>query len=254
MAEQRQEKRPVIAVTVGRRNQATPRSEIQTVVTGCDVDYIEAVVRAGGIPLLAPTTATRAAVEAMAANTLDRVDALLLTGGGDILSLAYGEEPHPRLNYQDPARDEIEFAFARLAVERGLPVLGVCRGIQVLNVALGGTLFQDIPSQVPQACQHYATPVAATVIHTVEVTRDSLLARVVGPERLPVNSYHHQAVKDLGRGLRVNAVAPDGVIEGVEAADGKLVLAVQFHPEELAANDARMQALFDWLVEAARRR
>jgi putative glutamine amidotransferase len=248
------DKRPVIAVTVGRRNQATPRSEIQTVVTGCDVDYIEAVVRAGGVPLLAPTTANRSAVEAIVASTLDRVDGVLLTGGGDILSLAYGEEPHPRLNYQDPARDEIEFAFARQAVERGLPVLGVCRGIQVLNVALGGTLIQDIPTQVPNACQHYATPIAATVIHTVEVTRDSLMARVVGLERLPVNSYHHQAVKDLGRGLKVNMVAPDGVVEGVESSEGKPILAVQFHPEELAANDSRMQSLFGWLVEVSARR
>ncbi len=193
----------------------------------------------------------RSGDEAVMAAAMARVDGLLLTGGGDVVSLAYGEEPDPKSFGQDPLRDAAEFAAIRIALERGLPVLGICRGIQSLNVALGGTLVQDVLSQVDGVVQHYTRAIETVVIHTIDVEPDTLLARVLGVTSVAANSWHHQAVKDLGEGLRVNCRARDGVIEGIEAADGRPVLAVQCHPENIAERWPVFQRLFDWLVAEA---
>lgn len=214
---------------------------------GVDIDYLQAVQRAGGAPVILPCVADDAALRA----TLGAVGGVLLSGGGDILSLAYGEEPHEQSTLQDTVRDSMEFAVARLAIEMGLPILGICRGLQVLNVVYGGTLIQDIPSQVPAAIKHYSTGLDAVLLHTVEIEAGSLLARVVGQTTMPVNSWHHQAVNALGAGLRVNARARDGVVEGIEDANGAPVLAVQCHPEECAERHPCFQTLFTWLVEEA---
>jgi gamma-glutamyl-gamma-aminobutyrate hydrolase PuuD len=243
-------RKPIIAVSAGRRNEAAQQTHIQTVITGTNIHYVEAVERAGGAPVLMPCIADEAALVAIIA----AADGLLLTGGGDVSSLLFGEEPHRTAKYHDPIRDEMELTVTRLALEREIPILGVCRGIQLLNVALGGTLIQDIPSQVKNACNHYAAPVSPVLLHSVDIEPDSLLARVMGSDTTAVNSYHHQAVKDLGRGLRVNCRAKDGIIEGVEAADGRPILAVQFHPEEIAGQLRAFQAPFDWVVSAARER
>lgn len=243
--------RPILLVTVGRQNRATPPDEVQSVTTGCDIEYAECVVRAGGTPLLFPCVADPEAVAAAVAVA----DGILLTGGGDVVSLLYGEEPHPASKLQDPTRDEMELAVTRRALERGLPILGICRGAQVLNVALGGTLLQDIPSQAPGACKHYSEGLETVLLHTIEIEPDTLLSRVLQTTSMAVNSWHHQTVNRLGAGLRVNCRARDGLIEGVEAADGRPILGVQFHPEECAAKYPRFQLLFDWLVrEAAARR
>ena len=130
-------------------------------------------------------------------------------------------------------------------------MLGICRGIQSLNVALGGTLIQDVLSQVDGVVQHYTHAIETVVIHTIDVEPDTLLARVLGVTSVAANSWHHQAVKDLGEGLRVNCRARDGVIEGIEAADGRPVLAVQCHPENIAERWPVFQRLFDWLVAEA---
>lgn len=242
--------KPIIAISAGTRNEAALSTHIQTVVTGTNVHYVQAIVRAGGAPVVIPVITDEAALAAI----VGMADGVLLTGGGDISSLAFGEEPHRTARYHDPARDTMEMTVTHLALERGLPLLGVCRGIQLLNVALGGTLIQDIPSQVPDACNHYAQPVAPTLLHSVAIEPDSLLARVMGSETTAVNSYHHQAVSRLGRGLRVNCRARDGVIEGVESSENKPLLAVQFHPEEIADRYPAFQAPFDWLISAARER
>ena len=212
--------------------------------------YPAAVLRAGGAPILLPRTDDEDVMQAV----MLAVDGLLLTGGGDVVSLAYGEEPHPKAGGQDPVRDAAEFAAIRLALDRGLPILGICRGIQTLNVALGGTLIQDVPSQVAGACQHSTRASENMLGHTVDVEPGSLLARILGVTSTAVNSWHHQAVKGVGDGLRVNCRARDGVIEGVEAADGRPILAVQCHPEDAAEQFPLFRKLFDWLVaEAARR-
>jgi gamma-glutamyl-gamma-aminobutyrate hydrolase PuuD len=239
--------KPIILVTAGKQNPVTPRGEVQVITSGCDVDYIQSVVRAGGAPVILPCMADREAIGAAVAVA----DGVLLTGGGDIISLAYGEEPHLASKLRDPTRDEMELEVTRRALERELPVLGICRGVQVLNVALGGTLIQDVPSQVAGAVQHYSAGLDTVLLHTVAIEEDSLLARVMGTTSTAVNSWHHQAVKEVGRGLRVNCRARDGVIEGLESVDGRSILGVQFHPEECTAAYPQFRTLFDWLVHEA---
>ena len=239
--------KPVILITAGKQGQMAARAEIQAVTSTCNMQYVESVVRAGGAPITLPCVADKEAIQAI----LHTVDGVLLTGGGDVLSFAYGEEPHPASKYQDPARDDMEFEVTLQALERGLPTLGICRGIQVLNVAFGGSLIQDIPSQVPGAVKHYSEGLEPVLLHTIDIEADSLLARVVQTTSMAVNSYHHQAVNRVGDGLRLNCRARDGVIEGLEAADGRPILGVQFHPEECTATHPRFQSLFDWIVEEA---
>jgi gamma-glutamyl-gamma-aminobutyrate hydrolase PuuD len=242
-------KRPIILITAGRKNESAGDSKPQSIWNGCDIDYVQCVARSGGAPLLLPCVIDTPT--ALAA--LDVADGLLLTGGGDVLSLNYNEEPHATSKFQDPTRDAAEIALTHAAIARGIPVLGICRGLQLLNVALGGTLIQDIPSQVPGAIKHYGEGLEAALLHTISVEPDSLLAKVLGDGKMAVNSYHHQAAKDVAPGLRVNSSAPDGVIEGLESSDGKPVLCVQFHPEEIAATYPQFQPLFDWLVQEAGR-
>lgn len=236
--------KPVILLSAGKQRRAAQRSEIQTTTTGCDIDYVDSVVAAGGAPLILPCHSDGEAIAA----ALDVADGLLLTGGGDVMSLAYGEEPHPTCAHQDPIRDEMEIEAVRVAVALGLPILGICRGLQVLNVALGGTLVQDVASQVNDAVKHYNSPLSPALAHTVDIVEDSLLAQVLGRTSIAVNSYHHQAAKDIGEGLRANCWAKDGVVEGLEASAGRLILAVQFHPEEVALSHSDFLALFQWLV------
>ncbi len=237
---------PVIGIPARRWNHAAQADRLQTVTSGVNRQYVAAVAGAGGLPVLLPALGEpERMVEA-----IGRLDGLLLPGAGDVVSLAYGLQPHPAEAYQDPRLDRLETALAREALARGMPLLGICRGIQVLAVACGGTLIQDVPGQVDGAIQHWARPREPALVHTVEVEAGSRLAGVMGAGRVEVNSYHHQAVRDPGDGLRATAHAPDGVIEGLEAADGRPVLAVQCHPEELPAHPP-FAALFAWLVEAA---
>ncbi len=244
--------KPIIGITTGRRYESAAHSRRQPRIMGIQFEYPQAVERSGGAPVLLPRTKDKDVVAAV----MGGVDGLLLSGGGDVVSLAYGVEPHPANKYQDPVRDAMEFEAVRLAVERRLPILGICRGIQSLNVALGGTLIQDIPDEVPGAFQHYSLlDQDTTLVHTIDVEPDSLLARVLGTTETTVNSWHHQAVKDVPQPLRVSGRARDGVIEGIEAADGQAVLAVQCHPEACCEDYPLFQRLFDWLVaEAAERR
>lgn len=242
--------KPLILITVGRQNPATPRGEVQFVTAGCDLDYALATARAGGAPLLFPPLDDAEAI----ASAVAAVDGVMLTGGGDMVSLAYGEEPHVASKLQDPTRDAMELAVTHGALERGLPILGVCRGAQVLNVALGGTLIQDIPSQVPSGIKHFSEGMETVLLHTITIEPGSLLAQLFGTGKTAINTWHHQAVKELGRGLRVSARSPDGVIEAIEADDGRPILGVQFHPEECAARYPLFQTLFDWLVREAQTR
>jgi putative glutamine amidotransferase len=242
--------KPIILVTTGKQGQEAQRSEVQAVSATCNMHYIHPVVRAGGAPVILPCVADPAMIRAC----VEVADGVMLTGGGDVLSLAFGEEPHPLSKYQDPTRDEVELEVTRLALERELPILGICRGEQLLNVAFGGTLIQDVPSQVEGAIKHYSHGLEAVLLHTIDIEEDSLLADILETTSTGVNSYHHQAVGDVGRGLRVNCRSRDGVIEGVEADDGRPILAVQFHPEEVTEKYPRFQRLFDWLVDEARQR
>ncbi len=235
---------PRILLTMGR-NTAHLHHGAPTPNACVEQAYLDAVLRAGGAPLGLAAGVAGAALDA----ALDAVHGVLLTGGGDVCPDFYGATAHPAAGGHLAARDATEIALARAALARGVPLLGVCRGIQLLNVALGGTLVQDIPTEWPSALPHRDPDPAGEARHVIDITPDSLLARVIGATALEVNSYHHQAIRDLAPGLVITARARDGVVEAVERP-GAPLLAVQFHPEE-APDDPACRALFGWLVETA---
>jgi putative glutamine amidotransferase len=209
--------------------------------------YVDAVARAGGIPLLLAPPLSGPALEKL----LGHLEGLLITGGAfDIPPDLYGEAPSPNLGKLSPERTEFELALLRGATERGLPILGICGGMQLLNVARGGTLYQHLPDQLP-GIQHEQLADRRTPGHTVEVESDSQLAALVGTEILPVNSSHHQGVKRVAPGLRASARSPDGLVEAIEDPAAKFVLGVEWHPELLWESEPRHRALFRGLMAAA---
>ncbi|CAN5149155.1 gamma-glutamyl-gamma-aminobutyrate hydrolase family protein [soil metagenome] len=214
--------RPVIAVTTtlafgGRRN--LPQITL-------NAQYLTAIESAGGASL----PITPAHDPASVPRLVGLCDGLVLTGGEDIDPARYGQAPHPKTGKPNTARDEIEFAALDAALDFGLPVLAICRGMQVLNVALGGTLFQDLPSQLPGGISHDQDAPIGERWHAARVLEGSGLQRVLGASELFINSFHHQGVDRLGRGLRPTVWTEDGLVEGVEGERG-WVKGVQWHPE-----------------------
>lgn len=207
--------------------------------------YAEAVVRAGGTPVL---LVPHALDDDGAHRLLDRLDAVVLTGGPDVDPARYGEEAHPSVYGVDPAVDAFEGAIARALVARNQPALAICRGLQVLNVALGGSLHQHIPDDPALGPHGVPGRHGHPAVHPVTLSDDSALARLVGRTIIAGSSHHHQAVARVGAGLRVVGTTDDGVIEAIEAASAPNVLAVQWHPEDTAVTDPVNQALFDALV------
>ena len=209
-------------------------------------DYINSVLRAGALPVLLPLTEKEEALE----EALRRIDGLLLTGGADVEPARYGEERLPLCGETSPIRDQIEFFLCRKALDMDLPILAICRGEEVLNCVLGGSLYQDIAAQYGEQTKHprYDTP--RDPVHGVTVVPGSLLHRITGMEKMRVNSRHHQGVRRLGAGLTVCALAEDGLIEGYEMPGKRFVLAVQWHPESLSDRFPEAQALFNAFVEA----
>jgi putative glutamine amidotransferase len=196
--------------------------------------YLRAVERAGALPVVIPPVRRAADV----ARFLDGVDALLLTGGEDVAPARYGAAPHPKTGAPHPARDATEIALVEAARERRLPTLAICRGIQLLNVALGGTLVQDIPSECPNALDHDPPTPRDARVHTVTIERGSRLASLIGTDEIRVNSFHHQSVAHVAPSLAITARSPDGIIEAVEwSTPDWLVVGVQWHPEELDGAD-----------------
>jgi putative glutamine amidotransferase len=197
------------------------------------VNYARSLEGAGLTPLVVPPLAD----PKRAGEILDAAGGLLLTGGEDVAPNLYGAPPHPKLGATNSQRDATEFALIEAARERRLPVLAICRGIQVFNVACGGTLYQDLPSEHPSSIDHDLKNDPNARTHDVKITAGSRLAAATGAAAMAVNSYHHQAVCRVGPGLRVTAVAPDGVIEGLEVDDPAWwVLSVQWHPEDLTTD------------------
>jgi putative glutamine amidotransferase len=237
---------PLIGITTSLTADRTPERAY------VNIAYIRAVQDAGGIPLLLPPHLSAEVRTAL----WQRLDGLVLTGGGDIDPARFGQPRHPKTDDVAPARDELELALTRRALDDALPLLGICRGIQVLNVALGGTLVQDLPSERPGPIAHSQSEPRHEATHPVKVMGEGTrLGRVLGRLELQVNSMHHQAIDRLGAGLREVAWAPDGVVEGVELpGDERFFLGVQWHPEELVAHDPAARNLFSAIVDAARRR
>jgi putative glutamine amidotransferase len=215
--------------------------------------YVHAVARAGAAPLLIPPLADKALLRTL----YELLDGLLLSGGEDVDPAYYGEPRHEKCVLVSHDRDETELTLVRWAVDDEKPLLAICRGIQVLNVALGGSLYQDIQAQVPGADKHDWHPgyPRDRLSHTAIVAPQTRLAQILGPLDSPcplyrVNSLHHQAIKDVAPGLIVAARAPDKIVEAVEAEGHPFAIGVQWHPEELANNDTQAQRIFGALVEA----
>ena len=209
--------------------------------------YVRGVTETGGMPVLISPTITDDMLRAI----YEDLHGLLLTGGVDVDPDLYGESQHPKLGRLDKDRDRVEVQLARWAFDDGLPIFGICRGIQILNVAMGGTLYQDIESQVEAAIHHACTDEPRDwIAHPVQITGESRLAEVMGQTEIGVNSLHHQAINSLSSQFRIVAQAPDGIIEGIERLDDTFFLAVQWHPEELVSQMPH-RALFQALVEAA---
>lgn len=242
------ERRPVIGLTGNFADGETRLAD----------RYYKSVVAAGGVPVIIPPLADKESV----INTLDRIDGLLLTGGGDVNPLWVGEEPSPSLHSVNRERDKAELTTVRLAFNRQLPILGICRGIQVLAAALGGEVEQDIAEgfatgRLKPACgmegilpllKHSQDADRNEPTHTVKIVQDSVLSTLYNKETLAVNSFHHQAVRACGRRFTVSAVSPDGVVEAIESCEFKPVMGVQWHPEWL--EDSGLP-LFRWLVGRA---
>ena len=217
--------------------------------TGLNSAYVRSLLAAGGVPvvlspLMGPSYASRA---------LDGVDGLVLTGGEDMDPAWYQTEPHPRANPPSRERDLFELALFAAARQREIPVLGICRGIQVINVALGGTLWQDLPSERPGPVDHSPEAARSARSHAVRLEPGSVTAGALGATEIRVNSFHHQAVRELASKLVATGWSEDGLIEAVEGAPGQpWLLAVQWHPEEMHAEiRAPDRGLFRALVERA---
>ena len=229
--------RPVRSGQKERLNEAVPRG------------YVEGVEGASGLSIILPNSDD----PSHAPSYIERIDGLLLTGGDDVYPALYGEAPHPHLDIVDARRDRFEIALLRAARERGMPVFGVCRGIQIINVALGGDLYQDLPSQADSAVGHAQKTLEEGPWHDVEIRRGTRLAEILGEARTAVNSYHHQACRRVADGLSVTAHAPDGIVEALEDPSQPFFLAVQWHPEVLEGGLApSSRRLFAAFVAAAR--
>lgn len=208
-------------------------------------EYVDAVVRAGGVPMLLPPVGVD-----MIDAWLDGIDALVLIGGGDIDPELYGSDMHDTIYSLNPVRDETELALAGAALASDMPILAICRGLQLINVACGGSLHVHLPEVVGEDTLH-RSETRTQIKHAVDVAPDSLLGQTMGAAQVTTASWHHQAVNQLGEGLSAVAWADDGTIEAIESSRAAYLLAVQWHPELTAAADATQQNIFDGLVQAA---
>jgi putative glutamine amidotransferase len=212
--------------------------------------YMQAIESAGGWPILIPLYTHLSDVE----NLLPRLDGLLFAGGADIQPGFYREQQHPALNAVDPQLDNFEIALVTWALQRDMAILGICRGMQLINVVLGGTLYQDIPTQLPGSLEHWRRDVPRTEqVHRVVIEEGSLTAQILQTHQLNVNSLHHQAIKDSGKGVRICGWADDGLAEFLEVPGYRFVLGVQSHPEELHRNVPAFARLFRAFINSCSR-
>lgn len=234
------EKRPIIGLS-GYHNE-------EKKITQLGDRYADMLLRAGALPVLLPRTTDEATV----CELLDRIDGLLLCGGGDVVPGRYGEETLPECGVPDEVRDEYELLLIKHALERRMPIFGICRGIQILGVALGATLFQDIESQlgIPRV-KHYQQEPYDDAVHVVRFKEGGLFERITGTSVMPTNSMHHQSIKEANERIRIEGITMDGIVEAISAADNDAVFGVQFHPEYFAHYSDFAYRLFEYFVRKA---
>ncbi len=239
-------KRPVIGVTPDW-SRPDPKSLARYELR---VHYADAIVAGGGLPMVLPYTDDRKLIAAY----LDRVDGLVVSGGAfDVPPEEYGEKRMPWCGPAKVERTRFERRLIEGALERNMPLLGICGGMQLLNVVLGGTLYQDLGNELPEAAKHEQKGPRTQPSHPIDVRENTLLAKAVGPGLLMVNSTHHQAIRDLGKGVKANALAPDGVVEGIESREFRFAVGVQWHPELLLDSVPSNLGVYRSLVKAAGR-
>lgn len=227
--------RPLIGITMN--------GDLEDNLAKCTLgyDYIKAVELAGGVPVLIPVIKGAPHIE----RYISIIDGLVITGGADVAPQSYGEEALPELGEIEIHRDKMELKLFREAREWQMPILGICRGAQIINVAMGGTLYQDIYSQLSSVTEHsdFSKP-RGDASHTVKIVEHTKLKRIFSEEIVGVNSFHHQAVKELAPGLIVNALSTDGIIEGIESIEDRFIVGVQWHPENMVDKHFLMKELF----------
>ncbi len=236
--------KPLIGITAGRYiNPSTKKRDL----LGLAETYVQAVLNQGGLPIILPMGIP----ENELLGIFERLDGMVLSGGGDIDPTLYGQTIGSKLMAMDRDRDKVEIKLTQMAVEDDKPFLAICRGMQVLNVAMGGTMHQDIPTTLPDADLHsyFEGYPRDHIAHQVKIEEDSKLAQILGSPIVATNSLHHQACLDIGDNLEITAFAPDGVIEGIELPDHPFAVGVQWHPECIQ-EQPEMRQLFTALVEA----
>jgi gamma-glutamyl-gamma-aminobutyrate hydrolase PuuD len=216
--------------------------------SGAHNTYVNAVIKAGGIPVLVPLTDNSVVLHQI----LSRLDGIIITGGDDLDTSFYGEQPIPQMGAVDSLRDVYDLTLIKLAADLRMPLLGICRGIQLINVAFGGTLYQDLPTQHPSDIAHHQTEPSDIGTHDITIVPKTRLSRILPNSIYKVNSFHHQAVKQVAPGLKVSAYTADQVVEGLESSPKQNIIAVQFHPECLIMNgDMTTLPIFKDLIKRA---
>jgi putative glutamine amidotransferase len=210
--------------------------------------YVNSIETAGGIPIVLPYTKSEETID----KYIELCDGMVFTGGVDIEPSRYGEVPHEACGKPELFRDDIEFNVFEKLSSTDKPILAICRGAQLINCALGGTLWQDIPSEIPSDIAHRQTEERFSPSHGVKITDETPLRSLVGRERMAANSFHHQAIRVLGKGLRIMAVADDGIIEAFYSTGKQYIRAYQWHPERLFLKDADNLAIFKDFIDAAK--
>lgn len=211
-------------------------------------DYVQAVIKAGGIPFIIPFSEDKLVVEMSA----QHIDGLILSGGHDVSPLNYNEEPDGKLGEVFPERDEFDFQLLAAAKKREIPVFGVCRGFQIINVAHGGTLYQDLSCREEKCIKHSQGHSPSLGTHSVKIEEDSRLASILGID-LRINSFHHQIIKEVAPSFKAVAHAADGVVEAIESNDGEPIFGTQWHPEMMAGTNSSMLDLFKYFIELAKK-
>jgi putative glutamine amidotransferase len=233
---------PIIGITTSRS-----KNSYDQPVVSLNGAYVKAVIQAGGIPILLPSMIANEDWEEL----YSRLDGILFSGGGDISLDYFKGAPHPRIDEVEPDRDLVELNLLRASVSEGKPFLGICRGCQLINIGLGGTLYTHIPDQLPGALDHsYPGNMKTVLVHEVRIEEGTRTAEVLGEPIIKVNSHHHQGLKEVAASLRISGYAPDGLVEAVELPDHPFGLAVQWHPEYLT-DQLLTRKLFKSFVEAS---